>query len=43
MLPTTIGAASCPRRVPVENVHATCSWETFPAFISERPLYRVLA
>src|SRR5215210_1248510 len=43
VLPATIGAASCPRNTPVENVHATFRFATFAALISESPLYRVLA
>src|SRR3954462_1373639 len=43
VLPTTSGAASCPRLMPVEKVHATFSFLTFSAVISFRPLKRVLA
>jgi NAD(P)-dependent dehydrogenase (short-subunit alcohol dehydrogenase family) len=37
----TIGAASCPRSTPVENVQASVSLETLPALISSSGLKRV--
>jgi hypothetical protein len=33
MLPITNGPPSCPRRTPVENVHATCNLAAFAAAI----------
>ncbi len=38
VLPTTSGAASCPRLTPVENVQASPSRDTFAAVIWPRPL-----
>src|ERR1700750_1130639 len=39
--PTTIGAASCPRSTPVENVAIGRRFFTFPELISVKPLKRV--
>jgi hypothetical protein len=36
--PTTIGAASCPRFTPVENVNATCRFLTLSALMSASSL-----
>src|SRR3954451_17935212 len=40
---TTMGAASRPRSVPVENVHASFRFCTLPVLIWSSPLNRVLA
>jgi hypothetical protein len=41
--PTTSGAASCPRAIPVEKVKASCSRLALPAVIWSSSLYRVEA
>ena len=41
VLPTTSGPPSCPRRTPVENVHATLSVLTLSVLIPFSVLYRV--
>src|ERR1043166_7881936 len=43
VLPTTIGAPSCPRSSPVENDHASFSCFAFEVVICARALYRANA
>ena len=43
VLPTTSGAASCPRSTPVEKLQASLSCDAFAVVIWSSPLNRVLA
>ena len=43
VLPTTIGADSCPLDTPVENVKASLRLAALPTLISSSELNRVLA